>query len=53
MHMQFCRVLHVHRPMMVGKKKVVYSTLVAVTIATHFSPPNCGIARGDRGLLVC
>ena len=25
--------------------------LVAVTIATHFSTPNCGIARGDRGLL--
>ena len=30
----------------------LYNNLVAVTIATEFSIPNCGIVRGARGLLV-
>ena len=31
----------------------IQGNLVAVTIATRFSTPNYGIARGDRGSLAC
>ena len=34
-------------------KKFIQCHLVAVTIATRFSTPNCLIARGNRGSLAC